>query len=149
MAYITKDEVRAATNMLNTTKIPDTYLDAKIAYADGAINGKIGERYTLPLSSTPNIIKFFSLEIAVAVLFMDQYGEDAADKDKGWEKRLNWIMKQLEEIRTGKMKLYNDTTGVELPRSSFGSMSFYPTATSSETSAEDSTAPQIEMDKKW
>lgn len=149
MAYITKSDVRAATQMTDTTKITDAYLDAKIAYADGAINGKIGERYALPLSSTPNIIKFFSLELTVAVLFMDQYGEDAADKDKGWEKRINWLMKQLEEIRTGKMKLYNDTTGAELTRSTFGAMSFYPTAASSDPSADNSTAPNIEMNKKW
>lgn len=149
MAYIDKSTVRSATGMTNTTKIPDAYLDAKIAYADGAINGKIGEVYALPLASTPNLIKFFSLEITIATLFMDQFGEDAGDKDKGWQKRLDWIFSQLEMIRTGKMKLYDDTTGTELTRSTLKTMSFYPTESSSDPSSEDSTAPQIEMDKKW
>lgn len=149
MAYCTIQQVRDATGMQNTTKIPDSYLTLKIAYADGIIISKIGERYVLPLSDTPDLIAFLSLEITIAILFIDQYGENSEDTDKGWERRLKFLMGQLEDLRTGKLKLINPTTGQEYPRTSLGQPSFYPNAESSDPDATDSTAPKVSMNQVW
>lgn len=149
MAYCTKQQVRDATGMQNTTKIPDAYLDLKITYADGLINGKIGKIYELPLVTTPNLIAFFSLEITVAVLFIDQYGENSGDSDKGWQKRLDWLVGELDKIRDGELQLFNDTTGVELPIRDAMLPSHFPTVASSEPDAVDSTASKITMNDTW
>lgn len=135
--------------MQNTTKIPDAYLDLKISYADGLINGKIGKVYVLPLATTPNLIAFFSLEITVAVLFIDQYGENSGDSDKGWEKRLAWLVGELDKIRDGELQLFNDTTGVELTVRDSILPSHYPTVESSEPDAVDSTASKVTMNDTW
>lgn len=149
MAYSTVQQVRDATGMQNATKIPDAYITLKISYADGVINSKIGERYVLPLSSVPDIIAFLSLEITVAILFIDQYGENSEDTDKGWERRLKFLMGQLEDLRTGKLKLINPTTGAEYPRTGLGQPSFFPNAASSDPNAVDSTEPKVKMNETW
>lgn len=148
MAYTTKTLVRQASGFSDSTKVSDAYLDAKIAGADAVIDGKIGEAYTLPLASTPNIIAFLSLELTVAILFIDQYGEEAGDKDKGWQKRMDWIMAQLEEIRTGKIKLYG-TDGTEFARNTLKSPAYFPTEASSAVDATDSTQPTITRTRQF
>lgn len=126
MAYIDKTSVRQATGFTVVANIPDARIDAKIAYADGLINSKIGDVYQLPLASTPDIIKFLSLEITAATLYMDEYGEETENLDKGWEKRLKWAKDVLDEIQSLKMKLYG-VDGAEFARSSHKLPSFYPT----------------------
>jgi len=149
MAYTTIQLVRDATGFASGSKIADSYITAKISYADGLINSAMAERYVLPFDSTPDSVAFLSLEITVAILFMEQYGEEAEDTDKGWEKRINFLMKQLELYRTGKLKLIDPTTGVELPRSSARLPSSYPTAASSDPTSVPSTAAQVEIQEKW
>lgn len=149
MAYCTKEQVRDATGMQNTTKIPDAFIDLKIAYADGLINSSVGKVYTLPLASTPRLIAFFSLEITVAALFIDQYGENSGDSDKEWQKRLDWILEQLELIRNGSLQLFDDATGAELAKNGVGSPSHYPTEASDDPAAVDSTQSKITMNQTW
>lgn len=148
-AYTTSDEVRGATGMTDETLITDTYIDAKIAGATGLINGKIGDAYTLPLTTVPELIQWLAMEITVCFLFMEQYGEESADTDKGWDKRLKVLTAMLEDIRLRKTKLYDDTTGVELPTSSLLSPGFYPNATSDDPSYPNSTASKITMNKRY
>lgn len=149
MPYSTKQQVRDATGMQNTTKVPDAFIDLKIAYADGLINSSVGKVYVLPLATTPKLVAFFSLEIAVAALFIDQYGETSGDSDKNWQKRLDWILEQLELIRKGDLQLFDDTTGEEYTKTGSNSPSHYPTEASSDPSAVDSTAPLITMNETW
>lgn len=148
MAYTTKTLVRQATGFSDSTKVSDTYLDAKIAGADSVIDGKVGEAYTLPFASTPNIIAFLSLELTTAILFIDQYGEEAGDKDKGWQKRMDWVMGQLEDIRTGKLKLYG-TDGTEFARNTLKSPGYFPTEASSAADAENTTAAKVTMSRRF
>ena len=132
MAYVTKALVRSATGMTVSANISDTTIDTKIAYAQAVIDSKIGDVYALPLASVPDIIKFLALEITAATLYMDEYGEETENLDKGWEKRLKWAMAVLDDIQSLKMKLYG-TDGVELARSSNKLPSFYPTNVAEES----------------
>lgn len=149
MAYCTVQQVRDASGLTNSTNVPDAYITLKIGYADGLINGKIGEVYSLPLASTPNLIAAMSLEIAVALLFLDQYGEEAENTDKGWQKRLDFLVKQLEDIRLQKIKLYDDTTGTELTRTTLKNPAFLPNDTTSDPEYTDPTNPKITMNRVW
>jgi len=147
MAYTTIQAVRDATGMQNSTKIPDAYISLKIDYGTGIINSAVARRYTLPI--THDMLSFLNLEIAVALLFMDQYGENSEDTDKGWERRLKFLMGELEKIATGEVQLRDPSTGAELPRTALGQPSFYPNAASSDPSAPDSTQPKFRMNKVY
>jgi len=148
MAYCTKTEVRAATGFSDSDKISDTTIDAYIADADSVINAKISDLYTLPLASTPDIINMLSRYLTIGLLYSNEYGEESQNTDKGWEKRMNWAMNILEDIRKQKTKLV-DSTGAELARRTLRSPSFYPTAASSDPAADNSTAPRISMNTKF
>lgn len=141
MPYTTSANVRPASGFTNATLVTDTYINLKIAYADGLIDGKIGSVYALPLASTPDLIASLSLELTISLLLMDQYGEEAADTDKGWEKRFNAVMAVLDDIVALKTKLF--VSGVELARSESRRIGYYPTGASSDPAATDTTKPII------
>lgn len=148
MAYCTVSDVRSASSLNDATNIVDAYITIKINLADGVINGKIGGIYTLPLASTPGLIKGFSIELAIAFLFMDQFGEEAEDKDKGWQKRIDAIVKLLDEIRAGKIKLFDDTTGAELAGNGLGAPKYKPSDATSDPDAENTTKARVTIGMK-
>lgn len=148
MPYSTKDEIRAASGFTNTTNISDATIDAYIADADSVINSKISDIYSLPLASTPDIINMLSRYLTIGLLYSNEYGEESQDTDKGWEKKMKWAMDILEDIRKQKTRLV-DSSGDELARKTLRSVSFYPTAASSDPAAEDSTEPRIKMTTKF
>lgn len=148
MAYSTVAEVRNATGMQDSNNITDATVTARIAFADGIINGKIGSVYQLPLSATCELIHFCSLEIASLFLALDNYGEESENTDKGWKKKLDTIYSILEDIRTLKTQLY-DATGTELTRSTLRTPAFFPTDASSDPNAVDSTQPKISINQKF
>jgi len=148
MAYTTITLVRSASGFANVTNIPDATVTAYISDADSVINAALGERYSIPLSETPEIIETISRHITVGLLYANEYGEETNDTDKGWENRVNWAMDQLEKIKTGILKLYG-TTGDELTRATLHQPASYPTSASSEEDATDSTAPKFTMNKTF
>lgn len=153
MAYTTTANIRSATGFNNAANISDATITAYIADADGVINGSIAKRYALPLAvdgveSTPDVIETISRHITVGLLYANEYGEESQDTDKGWEKRMNWAMKILDKIKSGKLELYNDA-GEEYDRNSRREPSFYPNSSSSEVSAVDSTAPKLTMNQEF
>ena len=144
-AYTTNALVRAATGMTDNTKITDTTVDAKIAFAQGTIDSYLGDVYTLPLASVPSMISFIALEMASAMLYIDEYGEETQNLDKGWKKKLDQCFSMLEEIQARTLKL-RDTDGTELADSDHFMPVGYPNDLSSDPSACQSTAPEITMD---
>lgn len=146
MAYTTVSDVRTNSGFTDSLLVADAVITAKITYADGLINSKIASRYTIPLAiasvaSTPKLIEMLSLEMATVLLLMAQYSEQAQDTDKGWERRLKMVQESLDDIASGKSKLFNDS-GVEYGRSSTDTPSFYPTTASREADA-DPHAPRL------
>lgn len=131
MAYSTEAAVRTATGFSNTTQITSATITAYLADADSVINAKIADIYSLPLASTPEIIETLARYITVGLLYANEYGEESENLDKGWQKRLDWAMGILDDIQSGKVKLYN-TSNVELTRSTRINASFYPTTVASE-----------------
>jgi phage gp36-like protein len=148
MAYTTKEIVRAATGFSDAAKISDATINTYIADADGLIDSMIADVYEVPLSTTPAIIGTLSRHIATGLLYSNEYGEESEDTDKGWLKRMNWAMGVLEKIQKQKIKL-RTTAGVELTRTSLLTPESYPNDTSSELTADDSTAPEFKMNSDY
>lgn len=147
MAYTTEAAVRAATGMTDATKISQTTVLLKIAMATNEIDSKIGSVYALPLANTPDMISLIALEIASALLNMDEYGEETQNLDKGWKNKLAQMIGMLDEIQAGTQKLY--CNGTELTRSTLMLATFYPNAQSDDANSDPCTAPKFTMDRKF
>ena len=148
MGYTTEKKVREASGFRNIENISKTTVDSYIGDADSVIDASIGERYSIPLSETPDIIETISRHITIGLLYANEYGEETNDTDKGWKNRVDWAMDQMEKIKTGILKLYG-TTGEELTRATLHQPAFYPTNASSEEDATDSTAPKFGKNKTF
>lgn len=149
MAYSTIAKVRVASGLSSSALVADAIITEKLGYADSLIDAAVGAAYALPLSdATCGLIVHLSTEITAAILMLEQYSEEAADTDKGWQKRLDFLMKQLEMIRIGKLRLYT-SAGVELTRAATDVPAHYPTVASSEPDATDTTEAKLTMNQTF
>jgi len=80
--------------------VDDGIVDQSIADADAEIEGYCGERYTLPFSPVPAIIKKASADIAIYNLYGRRQG---APEDRS--KRYDNAIKLLRDISAGKITL--------------------------------------------
>lgn len=154
-SYTTAAAVRTAGGFTNTTNITTATIEAYILDVGSVIDAKIGDAYLLPLPEVPEIIEMIARNLTKTLLYMNEYGEESQDSDKGWEKLMKWCMDMLEDIRTQKLKLtYNTgsstgTPGAEMPRSSLRQPNFYPTAASSDPSSTDPTNPKLTINQQF
>jgi len=152
--YTTEAAVRLATGFSDTTKISKTTIESYIADADGVINSFLAGIYVIPftaggIATTPELIETLSRHITVGLLYANEYGEESQDTDKGWEKRMNWAMKMLSQLKKGDMKLYGTVDGIltECDTTSLRMPKYYPTEDSSEEGGP--TEPKFTMDMKF
>jgi len=96
----------------------------------------------------PPLLEMLATEIAAANILMVDYGPESQDTTKDGQSRLDLWTKVLEALRDKKEKLF-DFAGVELPTSTSKTLDFYPTATSDDPEATDSTANKFTMNKKF
>lgn len=151
--YTTVETVRIMTGFQEATppedsKISDETIELAIKQADSIINGKIGDRYQLPLASTPYLIESISSQIAKALLYAQEYGEETENLDKGWQKTMDYFVEMLDDIQLGKTKLRDDDTGEELARSTTDFPSFYPNE-QSENDPFNPTFSRITVNRRW
>jgi phage gp36-like protein len=145
--YTTEDEVRIATGFNDPEKIDAIVINSAIAQADSIINAKIGKIYQLPLASTPAILNNISLQIAKSLLYMQEYGEETQNLDKGWEKNFNFQLGLLDQIAKQKLALLDDD-GVELALTGLTEIQSYPNNTSN-LDLNNPTANKFSMNSKW
>lgn len=83
--------------------VDEDVIDRAISDADGEINGYVGSRHTVPLSTVPDIIRKCSVDIAVKNLYQRRSNvpEDRADAYKQ-------AVKFLEKVAEGKISLGTD-----------------------------------------
>jgi len=153
MSYTSIAKVRVSSGFSDSAKIADATITTYIEGADNVVNAKVADRYNLPLAiggeaETPDIIETLSNFLVVGLLYSNEYGEESVDTDKGWQERTDWAMDRLDEIQSGKMKLY-DSNGVEFDRSTLRNPAFNPSNASSEAGAEDSDQAKFTMNKKF
>lgn len=78
--------------------------------AESLIDGFIADRYTVPLSPVPRLVKRYACDIAIYFLW-----GDAAGKDSTQERDYNAALKMLGLIRDGKMSLGEQPDAEKIP----------------------------------
>ncbi len=146
--YTDETQVRLITGFNDGNKISATTINAAIGQADSIINAKIGKVYQLPLTSTPSLIAYCSLQIAAAILYMSEYGEETENSDKGWQKKYNHQIKILDDVMKRKAILIDDSTGEELPLTGLTEVASYPNNTS-DVDRYDPTAAKFTRNSKY
>ncbi|MBI2801241.1 MAG: DUF1320 domain-containing protein [Gammaproteobacteria bacterium] len=114
MTYATKedlierfgeDEILQLTDELQQGDVDDLKLTRALADADADINGYLAGRYTLPLASTPPVIK----RLACAIARYHLYNKTAPDTV---ESRYKEAIRTLEGIAKGIIGIGLDAVGV-------------------------------------
>ena len=130
MAYTTVAQIRAETGFSNDTKVPDSRIESYITEADKTIDGFVSRVYILPFATNPELLETLSRQLAIILLYVNEYGEESQGTDKGWEKRLKWIMEDLKLIQSKELLLV-DASGEVYPLSSVDTISAQPNNTTS------------------
>jgi len=155
MSYTNDGAVRIAAGIVGNLNISTASIASKIVMADGIINGKISDVYSLPLDETPAFLIEIASQLAAAFILIDEYGKETADTDKDGYKRLDLIYNDektglLDKIQSKEVKIISDTTSTELQINTTKSPVFRPNDLSSSESQSDpdiSTTPRIKMNK--
>lgn len=110
MAYSTQTDIinrlpetdlQKLTDDNNSGIVDSNVVDVCIEQADGMIDGSLARYYTLPLSSTPALIKKLSCDIAIYLFFQRKTNEIPT----AWILAFNSAMDALMEIRKGNIVL--------------------------------------------
>jgi phage gp36-like protein len=96
IVQLTDDE---ATGAINTSRV-----DEAVSQADAEIDSYCGERYSVPFSTVPDIIKKISVDVAVYNL----YSRLVREMPEVRAERYRASIKQLEAIAGGKISLGTD-----------------------------------------
>nr|BDD46511.1 hypothetical protein 15 [bacterium] len=115
--YCTLDDIKKQVQETTLIEITDDSLSGQInedvvnetiLYADTLINGYLRGRYTLPLQTTPEIIKVIAIDLAIYRLYSRRFHTDMPDSIN--DKYKNSI-KLLEQIQKGIVSLGIETMG--------------------------------------
>lgn len=146
MSYCTVTEVRAAAGFNEDTNITDPTIASYISQMDSMIDALIGSAYLLPITDDCPFLSNQSIQGTVALLYMNEFGEENQNSNRDWNKRLKVVLDACDKVRLLKMRLFN-TAGEELPRTTTRQPAFFPTVASSQPGAVNSTAPKITMNQ--
>jgi len=146
MAYTTVTAVREDTGFSDDSKISDEKIQEAIDEAAITIDGSVAHVYTLPFASTPVELQYLNTELAIALLYANEYGEESQDTDKGWRRRVDYVMEQLDRIQDKKLKLIK-SDGTEFATNTLSTMSYSPTAASSAAGENDE--PRMTFQKQF
>jgi len=116
ITYTTTQKVRDEAWFTNNTNITDTNIDDYRIQANGRINTIIGQKYTLPLSSSllanspaAWLLDLIEKLLAAGYLLWKEYWPDAEGTDKDGISRINRAEDMLKQILTGELKLIDNT----------------------------------------
>jgi phage gp36-like protein len=115
MAYSDAAAVRELVIGIDSTVMSDADVLLHIAKADALINSFVGAVYALPFATTPPLVASLSAEITAYYVMRTQFTRDAINSSE-YLKEFEKAMKILEDIRDGKLLLFN-ASNVELGKS--------------------------------
>lgn len=127
MAFSTIAKIRQGAGFTGNSNITDANITTMQTRAFNVIKSYIGARYPLGnlsgslFTGSPAEQVCVGLEelLAVGYLFLDEYGPNI-DGDKNGQKKIDAVMKQLDDIKLGRMKLF-DVNDDEIAQSSSNS----------------------------
>lgn len=117
--------------------LDDTMVNNYLTEAHDLINSKIGEKYTLPLSETPSLLKLIEKKLAAGLLLDKEYsvGGDETEDTRG-RRWIKWAEQKLEDIVSGSLEL-RDSNGTALSQKSTASLDGWPDSTTDGADADD------------
>jgi len=112
-AVIYSEDLVQLTNDLGGDTVDDTKITDAILYVDCIIDGYLRGRYTLPLSSIPNELKYIAIDFVVYRLYSRRL---VTEVPASVEHKYKEVIKLLTNIQNGKFSLgVEDTDGYDDP----------------------------------
>lgn len=151
--YTTVAKVRAESGLTNSTNIGDTRILDAVARSEGEIDAILTTLYTLPLadnndnwteSAAANYLEGIATDLAVGILWMEQYGVESEGTSKDGKEKLDrirgnskkGIVGELEKLAKKIVKLIG-SDGAELTSSTVQSPEGWPNNTTEDAEDED------------
>ncbi len=106
--YCTIKDVRDRNSiLLSESSISDELINGYIAFAEGLVDGKLTERYPVPLASVPAVIKNIVADLAASkCLFKEVANTGENDEPVQSEKLWNQAMRLLDDVADGTISLF-------------------------------------------
>lgn len=101
-----QDELAHLTDRENATMINNTTVTRALADADSLINGYLQSRYTLPLTSVPQVLVACACDVARYYLHGDRVTDIVKER---YDTRISW----LKDVAAGRASLGLDAAGAE------------------------------------
>lgn len=152
MAYTDVETLRIITGFTGVDEdddylVSDDTINRAILQAEAIVNGAVASVYLLPFATTPDLVASITEQIAKALLYAEEYGEETENLDKGWKKTFDFQLAILDKIKNGRIFLI-DSTGQEYPRSKIKLPAFYPNDISNDDPG-DPTNSKITVNEQW
>lgn len=90
-------------------------VDQAIAAADTLINGYIGDRYSIPFTGVPELLKTIALDVVVYRIYLRR---KKGDPPEGIKAAYDNSLKLLRDVQAGKLSLGVTDTGAVVPQNS-------------------------------
>lgn len=132
MAYTTIAIIRADSPFKDATNIADAIVTRALEEAESVVDSFIGEVYQLPLASDPPLVRQLATTIAIGLIIEDQNLNLEVSSGIEFNERLQAAFDTLNNIRSRKQKLFDETTKQELALNERVKPQFYPTSASTE-----------------
>lgn len=90
-------------------------VDQAMAAADTLVNGYIGDRYSIPFTGVPELLKTIALDVVVYRLYLRR---KKGDPPEGIKAAYDNSLKLLRDVQAGKLSLGVTAAGEAVPQSS-------------------------------
>src|SRR3990172_6621047 len=117
MAYASTTSILLILPALANTTTVTNVITRHIVKSDALIDGKIGRRYTTPISPTPPLLGSISEDITAYLTYRSFVMQDNTNRLDYFDELKEQAFSVLDEIRDGKMDLLNSTGGLIEERS--------------------------------
>lgn len=103
------------------SNVEDDLVEEYLAEAHSYIQSRLYEKYSLPLSETPSLIKLIEKKLAAGLLLDKEYsvGGDETEDSRG-RRWIKWAEEKLEEIVSGDLELIDSSNNPLGQRSGVG-----------------------------
>lgn len=104
--YCTVAECRISLGNISDTVILDAVIQDAIEEASSLVDGYVGSRYKVPLTTVPKMIRRITRDISVYHVFNDHVASGASvQDDEKVENRYNKALALLKEVKKGDLQL--------------------------------------------
>jgi phage gp36-like protein len=106
-ANVSGKQLSQITNDFGGDTVDETKITAAIDYTNNIIDGYLRGRYNLPLTSTPNALKYLAIDFVVYRLYSRR---DYTNVPENIKEKYKEVVKRLYEIQNGKFSLGIEST---------------------------------------